>query len=65
MLGTLGGSVGFVKKTQQIWAGDAIDQYGSAVKSTIAWDGSIDPGTGWCNINKQSTLDQWAAKWSQ
>jgi len=65
MLGSQGGSVGFVKKTQQIWAGDAIDQYGSAVKSAIAWDGSIDPGTGWCNINKQSTLDQWAAKWSQ
>ena len=65
MLGTQGGSVGFVKKTQQTWAGDAIDQYGSAVKSTIAWDGSIDPGTGWGNINKQSTLDQWAAKWSQ
>ena len=65
MLGTLGGSVGFVKKTQQIWAGDAIDQYGSSLKGFNAWDGTIDPGTGWCNINKQSTLDQWTAKWSQ
>ncbi|OGG48986.1 hypothetical protein A2704_02960 [Candidatus Kaiserbacteria bacterium RIFCSPHIGHO2_01_FULL_54_36b] len=65
MLGTLGGSVGFVKKTQQTWAGDAIDQYGSSLKGFNAWDGTIDPGTGWCNINKQSTLDQWTAKWSQ
>ncbi|RJQ33458.1 hypothetical protein C4568_04735 [Candidatus Parcubacteria bacterium] len=56
---------GFVKKTQQAWAGDAIDQFGNLQKSALAWDGSINPGTGWCNINKQSTLDQWIQKWSQ
>ena len=68
MLGTQGGSAGLVKQTQQAWAGDALDQYGSLVKSAVAWNGAMPPNgtdTGWCNINKQQTLDNWIQHWSQ
>ena len=64
MQGAAGADAGFVKKTQQLWAGDGVDSFGAAVPGAVAWDGTIDPGTGWCNINKQATLDQWITKWT-
>ena len=47
-----------IQNTINTWAGT--DTNGN---STIAWDNTINPGTGWCNYQSQSTLDQWIAKW--
>jgi hypothetical protein len=73
MQGVSGGSAGFIKQTLQNWAGDAIDNnpssftYQQLLHSVSEWNGNLPPNgtdTGWCNVNKQATLDQWIAKWT-
>ena len=59
------GNDGFVTKTIQKWEGDALNTGGTLIKHAVAWDGTIDPGTGWCNVAKEDTLNQWIQKWTQ
>jgi len=65
MLGEEGVSDGFVRITQQKWRGDAKKSDGTILQAALPWDGTIDPGTGWCNVSKEDTLTQWIAKWTQ
>lgn len=65
MLGDDAGNDGFVTKTIQKWEGDALNTNGTLIKHALAWDGTIDPGTGWCNVAKEDTLNQWIQKWTQ
>ena len=47
-----------VQNTINIWAGTD-----SAGGSTIPWDSSINPGTGWCNFQNATTLNLWDQQW--
>lgn len=40
------------------WAG-----VGPNSDQNLPWDGSDTPGTGWCNVNNQSTLNAWIQRW--
>jgi hypothetical protein len=43
-----------------IWGG--IDSNGSA---TIPWDGTVNPGTGWCNAGNTATIAAWQQVWKK
>lgn len=47
-----------VQNTVSIWTGT--DANGSP---TIPWDGTINPGTGWCNYQNTATKALWIARW--
>lgn len=47
-----------VQNTINTWAGTDTDG-----NSTIPWDHSIYPGTGWCNYQSQQTLGDWDQQW--
>ena len=49
---------GLVNQTVSNWQG--IDTNGS---QTLAWDGSVSPGVGWCNYNSPATLQSWEGVW--
>lgn len=42
----------------QIWGGSGTDG-----ASNIAWDGTTNPGNGWCNVNNSDTIAAWQQKW--
>lgn len=63
-LGPSSGGTGFTGQTINAWKGNGVDQFGSAVPNAVAWDGTTDPGIGWCNVTKPSTIDQWVTKWT-
>jgi hypothetical protein len=49
-----------VQNTVSLWAGT--DPNNSS-NTNIAWNGSISPGTGWCNFQNQTTLQLWEQQW--
>ena len=56
---------GLVEVAIHRWAGD--DTSGNT--GTLSWGGVLPPTTsndaGWCNINKQQTLDNWTSAWTK
>jgi len=44
----------------QIWGGSGADGTGN-----IPWDGTINPGNGWCNVNNPATISAWIQTWSK
>lgn len=49
-----------LQNTANTWGG--VDSNGSA---TIAWDGTTNPGNGWCNTSSSATLQSWINTWKQ
>jgi len=49
-----------VQNTVQFWAGTNPND---STQTNIPWNGSINPGTGWCNFQNQTTLQLWEQKW--
>ncbi|HUO50377.1 MAG TPA: hypothetical protein VMU25_02330 [Candidatus Paceibacterota bacterium] len=50
-----------VQNTVTLWAGTNPNDN---TQTNIPWDGSVSPGTGWCNFKNQTTLNMWIQKWS-
>lgn len=51
-----------VQTTVQNWSGVGSD---SSNPQNLAWDGTVSPGNGWCNINNPTTIAEWIAKWKK
>ncbi len=49
-----------VQTTVQNWTGT--DSNGV---SSIPWDGTTNPGNGWCNYNNAPTIASWDAAWKR
>jgi hypothetical protein len=49
-----------LQKIAQTWGGSGTD--GGA---NIPWDGTTNPGNGWCNLNNSATIQAWIQKWTQ
>lgn len=44
----------------QTWGGT-----GSSGNANIAWDGTVNPGNGWCNISNDATIQSWIQTWKK
>lgn len=49
-----------LQRTAQIWSGTGTD--GTA---NVQWDGTVNPGNGWCNVNNSATIASWIQTWKQ
>ena len=44
----------------QTWGGT-----GSSGSANIGWDGTVNPGNGWCNVNNSATVQAWIQTWKK
>ena len=49
-----------LQQTAQTWGGTGSDGSGN-----LPWDGTTNPGTGWCNVNNQATIAAWTQQWKK
>ena len=49
-----------LQSTAQTWGGSGSDGSGN-----FPWDGTTNPGNGWCNINNSATIQAWIQKWTK
>lgn len=44
----------------QTWGGT-----GSSGTGNAGWDGTVNPGNGWCNVNNSATIQAWIQTWKK
>ena len=49
-----------LQRVAQAWGGT-----GTSGSGSIAWDGTVNPGNGWCNVNNQATIQAWIQTWKK
>jgi hypothetical protein len=49
-----------LQRIAQIWSGTGTDGTGN-----IQWDGTTNPGNGWCNLNNSATIAAWIQVWTK